>query len=481
MRLTLFRGPELKGRGRVGWVLERGTSSIRPSGSRRRFKITRKAVALLLRLASRRLDNSSGASLGWVDLSEISNLKEWAGARTLASLAAQVRREIKVLHRVCPNLVETPQASQLKGPFRLCCVPRADRLTQHALAELFEPVDGTVTSSESLYSWLEHTEPVWRSFHYFDKPGEALSSLPTIDDMISGDPLVKALAYIGSARRLRELGAYVKAKRALEVAVAAARDEPYLPVRQQLQALCSLQRAWLNYRTGHLDAAERWLASADFIASNTAQLKLRGQGLSLRSLVRRSRGLYAAALNDLWHAARVFVLEGDLFQLFAVYHNLACLIAAEAEEHPDASRRDVMFRQALIYSQRNEAYCRRYGIGANSVLNKLLQVGLHRVLGDSRIALRVAGEAERMALDAQNFPDAMKAHRHRVSLLLERQLLREAKEVHDSTRKALRDPELKRQCAKIYDEELARRIASSLPADRANSGRLRRAGRTPRA
>lgn len=477
MQLTLFQRPELKGR-RLGCLLDRDTSSIRPSGSKRPLKITRKAMALLLRLACRRLDNSSEASLGWVELSDISNLKEWAGARTPASLAAQVRREIKALHRVCPGLVETPQASQLKGPFRLSCVPRADRRTQHALTELSEPVDGKVTSIEFLYSWLERSEPVWRSFHYFDKPGEALSSLPTLDDTISRDPLVKALASIGSARRLRELGAYVKAKRALDVADSAARDEPYLPVRQQLHALCALQRAWLNYRTGHLDAAERWLASADLIASNTAQLKLRGQGLSLRSLVRRSRGLYAAALNDLWHAARLFVVEGDLFQLFAVYHNLACLIAAEAEEHPDSSRRDVMFRQALVYSQRNEAYCRRYGIGGNSVLNKLLQVGLHRVLGDSRLALRVAGDAERMALDAQNFPDAMKAHRHRVSLLLEQQLLHEAKEAHEATRTALRDPGLKRQFAKIYDEELARQIA---PADGLNSGRRRRASQTPRA
>lgn len=480
MRLTLFGEAELKGRSRVGWVLDRDTSSIRPTGPGVVFRVTRKAVALLLLLASRRLDASSGASLGWVEPWEISNLKEWAGARTPESLAAQVRREIKALHRICPSLVETPRASQLKGPFRLSCVPRADRRTQHALAELSAPLGGTLASTcESLYSWLERTEPVWRSFHYFDKPGEALSSLPTIDDSISRDPLVKALACIGPAKRLREVGAYGKAKRALEVAAAAAHDEPYLLVRQQLQALCSLQHAWLNYRKGDLDAAERWLASADAIATS-ARLRLRGQGLNLRSLVRRSRGLYAAALDDLWHAARLFVVEGDLFQLFAVYHNLACLIAAEAEEHSDASRRCAMFRQALIYSQRNEAYCRRYGIGHNSVLNKLLQVGLHRELGDAHLALRVAGDAERLALDSQNFPDAMRAHRHRVSLLLERQLLREAKEVHETTVNALRDSELKRQCAKIYEEELARRIASSLPADGANSDRPRRGGRPPR-
>lgn len=482
MRLTLFGEAKLEGRSRLGWVLDRDASSIGPTGPGVASRVTRKAVALLLLLASRRLDASSGASLGWVEPWEISNLKEWAGARTPESLAAQVRREIKALHRICPGLVETPQASQLKGPFRLICAPRADRRTQHALAELSAPLGGTVAStSESLYSWLERTEPVWRSFHYFDKPGEALSSVPIIDDAISRDPLVKALACIGSAKRLREVGAYGKAKRAIEMAAAAAHDEPYLLVRQHLQALCSLQHAWLNYRTGDLDAAERWLASADAIATNSARLRLRGQGLNLRSLIRRSRGLYAAALDDLSHAARLFVVEGDLFQLFAVYHNLACLIAAEAEAQSDSSRRCAMFRQALIYSQRNEAYCRRYGIGHNSVLNKLLQVGLHRELGDPHLALQVAGDAERLALDSQNFPDAMTAHRHRVSLLLERQLLREAREVHETTVNALRDAELKRQCVKIYGDELARRTASSLAADGAKSDRPRRGRRAPRA
>ena len=54
--------------------------------------------------------------------------------------------------------------------------------------------------------------------------------------------------------------------------------------------------------------------------------------------------------------------------MFAVYHNLACLIAAEAAEVVDESRRSTMFRLALLYSKRNEAYCRQYGIGHDSVL-----------------------------------------------------------------------------------------------------------------
>ena len=158
-------------------------SSIKVPGRRVAIRVSRKAAALLLLLASRRLDVSSASSLGWVDLSEIPNLREWTGARTSASLAAQVRREIKAVHHICPGVVEAPGGAQLKGPFRLTCVPRADRRTQEALAELHPPLgsDERTFTNESLYSWLERTEPIWRSFHYFDKVGEALSSFPTFD------------------------------------------------------------------------------------------------------------------------------------------------------------------------------------------------------------------------------------------------------------------------------------------------------------
>ncbi len=471
MRVTLFDGPELNGRRRVGWVLDQATSSIKLPGRGGAVRVTRKAAALLLLLASRRLDADSSSSLGWVELSEIPNLREWAGARTSASLAAQVRREFKALHHVCPGLVEAPAGSQLKGPFRLTSPPRADRRTQEALAELYAPLgsnEGSFTN-ESLYSWLERTEPIWRSFHYFDKVGEALSSFPTFDDTVTPDPLARALASIGSAKRMREVGEFEEARQALEVAAVAAHHELHLPLRQHLQVMCALEHAWLSYRTGDLDAAERWLASADAIATSGALLRLRGQMLNLRSLVRRSRGLYSASLDDLHQAARLFIAEGDLFHLFAIYHNLACLIAAEAAEDPDSSRRSDMFRQALTYSQRNEAYCHHYGIGHNSVLNRLLQVGLHRELGNTNLALQAAGDAERLALDSQNFPDAMRAHRHRVSILMERQQLSEAKEVHAATLRTLRGAVVRKQFRRIYEEQLALRMASSLQADEATA------------
>lgn len=382
MELTLFSAIRRSGSGGQGWVLDSNSASIRPRGRGSAFKSTRKSASLLLLLAAKRLDIGSASNLGWVDLSDISNLPEWAGARTAVSLAAQVRREIKVLDRVCPGVIDTPQSAKLKGPFRLSCVPQVDPPTARSLAQFCGPLERehSIATGEALYSWLEYSEPVWRAGHYFDKPGEALSNLPSTDGATTHEPLVKALAFIASAKRLREMGSFVGARKTVESAATAAADEPLLPVRQHLQALCELQHAWLDYRQGDLDSAERRIASTDTIASHGALLKLRGQMLNLRSLIRRSRRRYRDSLDDLRHAARLFVLDGDLFHLFAVYHNLACLVAAEASDISDRSARDAMYRLALRYSQRNEAYCRRYGVGHNSVLNKLLQIGLHREL-----------------------------------------------------------------------------------------------------
>jgi hypothetical protein len=311
-------------------------------------------------------------------------------------------------------------------------------------------------TAESLFSWLEQSEPVWRSMHFFDKPGEALSNLPALDAVTGHDPLVAALAYIVRGKRLRELGANDDARRAVEQAALAARNEPYRPLRQHLQALCALEHGWRNYRRGDLDATERALAAADDLATSGAHLKLRGRALSLRSLVRRSQGLYTAALEDLWHIARLFMVEGDLLQLFAVYHNLACLVAAQAEHASDHAQQRAMFRQALNYSRRNEVYCGKYGIGHNSVMNKLLQVGLHRRLGQPAAASRIALEAEQLALESQNFPEALKAHRHRLALLLEGQHKRAAREACQAIRKALPNSKLRSAATRIYADELAR-------------------------
>ena len=68
-------------------------------------------------------------------------------------------------------------------------------------------------------------------------------------------------------------------------------------------------------------------------------------------------------------------------------------------------------------------------------------------------------------MDSQNYPDAMKAHRHRVSILLEQQLLREGKEMHKATVATLRGSKLRRSFGRIYEDE-AQQVAPSRSVNR---------------
>ncbi|BCS34411.1 hypothetical protein TBR22_A36380 [Luteitalea sp. TBR-22] len=417
-----------------------------------------RATALLALLAVRRLDaDRTSPESGWVTLSDISGLHEWHGGQSTASLASQVRREVKRIHLACPGIVEAPCRSQLRGPFRLAARPTIDTETARALARRFEVANATRTASsaEDVYGWMESAEPVWRTMHYHDKPGEALSNVPPVDAVPASDPLLTAMALLLTAKRLRDTGALDLAERTAHEAEEAAANIPP-PIVHSLRGQATLQRAWVAYRRGHLDDAERLVSTVMATASDFGFLRLQGQALNLRSLIWRTRGMYPDSLRDLLHAARLFVVEGDLQHLFAVYHNLACVVSVEAMAETDDSRRRARLRVALAYSQRHESYCHRYAIGRNSVLNKLLQIGLLRQLGERDAALRLADDAEAVALESQNFPDAQTAHRHRLAILLESSRRDEAAAVHAETLGAIESPAVRRQFARIYREERAR-------------------------
>lgn len=478
MRLTLFTAGD--DRAGAAWRLDVNRRTLTPVGGGRAVKVSEKATTLLVLLAAKRVDQAARSDMGWVALTEVSELRAWVGPRTSTSLAAQVRREVKHVHLVMPNAIETPPGAVLKGPFRLRITPRIVGRISDVVSGLRLPLarERAVASGEELFSWLERTEPIWRSLWYYDKPGELMSNTPALDGTLAADALVGALCHIVGAKRLREMGEYDRARQSIAEAQTAAKAETNVVTRRYLEASAALQLAWLHYRQGDLDSAERAVNTADAEATGSALFRLRGQLLNLRSLIMRAQGRYHAALDDLGHAARLFFAEGDLFHLFAVYHNLACLLAAEAAVEEDMPRRKAMYRQALLISRRNEAYCKQYGIGQNSVVNKLLQVALLRKLGDAANAFRVAESAERKALETQNFPELFSAHRHLLEILVAQGHLREAESASATTVAALSSPAQRRQATRLYREIMDERPQAS--GDGAGTGRRRRAGPSPR-
>lgn len=414
MRLTLFTAGD--DRAGAAWRLDVNRRTLTPVGGSSAVKVSEKATTLLVLLAAKRVDQAARSDMGWVALTEVSELRAWV-ARTSTSLAAQVRREVKHVHLVMPNAIETPPGAVLKGPFRLRITPRIVRQISDVVSGLRLPLarERAVALARSFSRGSSARNRFGARCGTTTNP---VSSCRTHRRSMARWPptrcSVGALCHIVGAKRLREMGgSRPRARQSMRgKPQTAAKAETNVVTRRYLEASAALQLAWLHYRQGDLDSAERAVNTADAEATGSALFRLRGQLLNLRSLIMRAQGRYHAALDDLGHAARLFFAEGDLFHLFAVYHNLACLLAAEAAVEEDMPRRKAMYRQALLISRRNEAYCKQYGIGQNSVVNKLLQVALLRKLGDAANAFRVAESAERKALETQNFPELFSAHRH---------------------------------------------------------------------
>lgn len=422
--------------------------------------LTDKGAALLDLLLRAAIETAAKTRMGWITADDVTLLPAWSGSRTATSLFAQIRRELRRFDRMIPGLVETPARARVRGPWRLR--PRRLERVRGPIVDnrVSQPMGATSATDDPsrLFCWLEDAEPVWRHLHYFDKPGEAMSNLPLLQGASVTDPLLRNLALLSTAKRLREEGRYGSAARVLRAAEDAARQEAQVPVRDQLLGMCAVQRAWLAYRRGDLNGAERWLGVAERCSLSGGGLKLRGPMLNLRSLVRRARGRLESALQDLREAARMSILDGDLFHLFAVYHNLACLVSVQADGEPDPDRRRSLYELALTYSQRNHAYCHRYGVGQNSVLHMLLQVGLHRRLGQLDDALRIADEAEHLAIDTQNYPDALKAHQHKVSIWTQTGRSHIARRENAALVSSMGDSRLRRRFASVLVENLDVRV-----------------------
>src|SRR5690606_18765223 len=117
------------------------------------------------------------------------------------------------------------------------------------------------------------------------------------------------------------------------------------------------------------------------------------------------------ALHDLSVAAECFAAEADVYHLFSVYHNLSCLVAERAAGDADDVRRQELLRQAIVYARRSDDYCRRYGVGQNSIVTRLLLASLYGNLGEHEDAAEWAQRARDDAMSRKNWAEAVSAHR----------------------------------------------------------------------
>jgi tetratricopeptide (TPR) repeat protein len=382
-----------------------------------RLRLRKKSHAFLGRLVlCRLLDRESD---GWVTAQEVAQLPEWSGQRISTSLDAQIRREIKALVGLGVDLVETPPGKLLKGPFRLKIFPARNVSDIDSLVSRFgHRAASTSKTAPGLFQWLEDAEPVWRAAHTFDKPGEALSN-STDAEFASNrvDPIVETQASISRARRLRELGDYPGADAAIARAREAGARESRLDIRAHLVATCHLHEGWLRYREKRLKDAEHAVAVGLATIDGHAHLRVRGQLLTLRSLLYRSHRQYDEALADLWAASRLFFVEVDLHNLLSVYHNLSVLLSERASEEAHGDARRALLLLAIQCGKRSDDYCRQYHVGQNSVISKLQLASLYSKLDDGVHATRYAHEAFALSIENGNRPESVMAYNHLARLL----------------------------------------------------------------
>lgn len=434
--------------------------------------LTKKTLSLIGVLTLARLqERLQPGCRGWVTTEEIGTLPEWAGDRSAASLRSQIRREIRKLRDRGFDVIESEKL--LRGPFRLRVFPSRNASSIETLSERFATVSNPkAISPEELFQWMEGLRPVWQAFYRFDKPQKQLSDsleLPVPDG--NEHPVVAILTFIDRARRQRDLGDNQSAQGSLEKAlsIVMAYSENAI-VRVHLEASCHLHLGWNNYRWGRLIQAERDATMALSVLKGQGHLKIHAQILSLRSILRRIRKRYEDALQDLRRASEYWFIEGDLYNLFSVYHNLSSLVSDQAEDEVDFERRTLLLNQAIKYCQQSIWYCNQYKVGQNSVGSTIRLASLYTRLEDYTNAKTQADLAFEEAVEKENWAEATLANGHRIKLLLWKRRFSEADKTYTAFLKFLsEEPSLRSIAEENYKELLrqARETPGCLPKTKA--------------
>jgi tetratricopeptide (TPR) repeat protein len=427
--------------------------------------LTPKALALVGLLTLARLLDYEGDRSCWVTPEEVATAPEWDSERSVLSLRAQIRREIKRLAKLGIDVIDARDGELLKGPFRLKVFPTRNWRDLDRLVKRFGPgMMPTSQTPEGLFQWLEAAEPVWRTAYYFDKPGEVLSDAVDLacPDERHG-PIAASVAFITRARRLREMGENAEAEDALKHALAALKAEKNTNIRSHLEASCYLQQGWLDYRRKRFVDAERSVQIAMKVLDGHPHLTVRGKIFSLRSLLRRRRKRFDDALQDLRRASECWLVEVDLYGLFSVFHNLSCLLSEQASYETDHDRRQALLKQAIVYCQKSKDYCHQYKLGQNSVMSTIQLASLYTRTGDAEKAMVHADEAFEEAKEKDNRSEALMAHYHRVRIRLWKGNFAEADAIQEHFLKDIGTHPYRTRIDERYQE--MRRQAVAKPGD----------------
>lgn len=348
---------------------------------------------------------------GWIRPEDMEHLGAWDSGCKSDSLRRQIRR---VISRVVENGADCIEwKAKLKGPFRLALVPERNRSDIQRLTRVFGgEVQVQSADVKALEEWLRKAEKVLetdysvdKSFsleHVFDK------SLDN-DGAASSDSLMLAKWEIAMARRKREMGDFNAAFKALDRAIAHAKREPTKEVRELLLATCLLQRAWTFYRRKRFPSAADFAKQALHAAQQGGFIRLLGQVRVLNAILCRRDGNLNDAVRELQVAARYFLVEGDPYNFFSVFHHLGLIVAEQfnraSEDDPQSEE---LLRRAARLCDESARFCEKYHVGQNSALSEIKAAALTAQF-DKIQGFRKARKALEKALKIKAYSDAGEA------------------------------------------------------------------------
>lgn len=426
---------------------------------RRSLVVSRRCFELLKALNDARLSGAHAAS--WeVSLDEIGALSAWhvKRARSTASLGAEVRREIKCLQRAGLDLVACSPRCLTTGPYWL----KVEPFCSHTSTGIeTRQRTGTVTP-QRFARWLAISEAVWRSVYLWDKEGENLTrtlNAAAISDEFG--PVPRVVACIDLAKRMRDAGGYDTAADASSTALRLVRkiDNPHL--RTYFEATCHLQNGWTAYRRDKVPEAERFVQRGFEVLDGSGQghLRVRGQLLTVRSLIRRRQNRYELALQDLWSSAECAFVDSDWLTLMSTYQNLSYLAEELADKSTAPQEREDLIEFALQCSDRNSQLRRQLGLGFNTVVTDIHRAHLLGRMGRYDQAIDVAEQAFESARKTRNWPNVEDAHFEMVSLRLASGDVPAAEELHSKFLDSHCSTKAERRRATLRYEELRRGMA----------------------
>jgi tetratricopeptide (TPR) repeat protein len=282
-------------------------------------------------------------------------------------------------------------------------------------------------SPAELFEWLESAKPAWRSASRFDRPKERLGdSMEGSIDHGRLEPIVSAMIFLQHARRYRDLRKRHLARQSIARAYESVlKIRASHPARASLEASCHLQKAWLEYCWEDYELAELGVFNA-LKALGGRDLRVLGQILSLRSIIKRTRRQYHEALEDLRMASECWLAEADLYNLFSVYHNLGALVEQQAEDEQDQVQRIQLLGQAIEYYRKSCVYCFDNGVGQNTIVTRMKLASLYGRVGNFKDAMEQSDVGYKEAFKKENWAEAAWAHSHVIRLLLWKEMYPDA-------------------------------------------------------